>query len=186
MKTRILLVLFLIGLFLPLTVAFSEEKKSEVFGATAVTTTGTGRRVSIKIYINSYTPDEEVVQLANLLKTQGPDATLNALHKMDRGRLAPIRKTGTTVGFIRTRPTDNGGRHITMIMERPIGFVEFYRSVRSQDYPFGILEMDFDKDGKGSGTLAVAAKISFADDNSVKVENYGISPMRLMGLNALN
>ena len=184
MKRKILFVLFLIGLFFPLAVSFSEESKPEVFSATAVNTTGPAPKVSIKIYIHSYTSDEELAQLANILKTQGSDALLKAINKVERGRIAPIRKTGTDVGFVRSRPIENG-RHITMVMERPIGFAELFRGSRSTDYPFGILQMDIDKDGKGTGTLMVAAKIKFTKDNTVEVENYSIAPMRLMGLSKL-
>ena len=184
MKNKILIVWLLIAFAFPLAI-FSEDSKPETFSATAVNTTGPAPHVSLRIYITSYTPDEEVVQLANILKTQGPDALLKAINKVERGRITPLRKTGTDVGFVRSRPTENGGRHITMVMERPIAFAELWRGSRSTDYPFGILQMDVDKDGKGSGTLMVAAKIEFTKDNTVEVENYSVAPMRLMGLNKL-
>jgi hypothetical protein len=183
-KDKILLLLFLIALFVPLATVFSDEVKPEIFSATAVNTTGPSPKVSMKIYINSYTSDEEVTQLANILKTQGPDALLKAINKVERGRIAPVRKTGTDVGFVRQRMTDSG-RHITMVMERPMSFAELYRGSRSTDYPFGILQMDVDKNGKGTGTFMVAAKIKFTADNTVEVENYSVAPMRLMGLSKM-
>jgi hypothetical protein len=165
--------------------SFGDEPKPEVYSVTAVYTSGPAKTIQIKIYIRSYTPDEEVVQLATILKNEGPDALLKAIKKVERGRLAPVRKTGTDVGVVRIRPTEKGTR-ISMLMERPIGFVELYRGMRTEDYPFGILQMEIGPDGKGEGALILAAKITFTKDNQIEVENYGIQPLRLMGVSKLD
>ena len=165
-------------------ISFGADVKPEVYSASAVYTSGRARTVAVKIYVTSYTTDEEVSQLANILKSQGSDALLKAVDKMDRGKLAVVGKTGTNVGVVRSKTTDKG-TVITMVMDRPVAFAELWQNTRSTDYPFGILQMTVDKDGKGEGQLMVAAKIGFTADNTIEVESYGIQPMRLMSVRKL-
>jgi hypothetical protein len=181
MKFKISVVM--ISLFF-MSFSFAEVTKPEVYSATAVYTSGPSGTIPIKIYIKSYTSDEEVVQLATILKNEGSDALLKAINKQERGRLAPARKTGTDVGVVRMRKTEKGTT-IRMLMERPVGFMELFRNTRSTDYPFGILQMELDNEGKGEGTLVVAAKIKFTDDNTIEVESYGIQPLRLIAIHKL-
>jgi hypothetical protein len=166
-------------------ISFSADVKPEVYSATAVYTSGRARTIPVKIYISSYTTNDEVAQLANILKTQGSDALLKAIDKMDRGKLAVVGKTGTNAGVVRSRQTDQG-TVITLVMDRPVAFAELWQNTRSTDYPFGILQMTVDKDGKGEGQLMVAAKIEFTKDNTIEVESYGIQPMKLMSVRKLN
>jgi hypothetical protein len=61
-----------------------------------------------------------------------------------------------------------------------MSFVELRNQPRSTDYEFLLIEIRLDKDGKGQGKLAGAAKIDFnKESNTVEIENYGIEPVRL-------
>lgn len=157
-----------------------KKKQRETYTASAIVTSGAagGSVVSLTITIDSYTSDEEVVQLVQILKTQGPDGLAKALDKTERGRIAAVGRLGNDVNVARTFQTEKG-RVIRLLMNRPIGFVELRRSGRSRDYEFSILEMVVDEKGKGSGTILPAAKIQFNKDNQLEVENYGMDPVRL-------
>jgi len=51
---------------------------------------------------------------------------------------------------------------------------------RTMDYPFTLIEIHLDKDGKGEGKASVATKISFdKDKNQLELENYSSEPVRL-------
>ena len=64
--------------------------------------------------------------------------------------------------------------------DRYIGFNEARNQPRSIDYPFSLIEIRVDKDGKGQGKMAVATKIDFDKDKKVvQIENYGSEPVRL-------
>ena len=52
------------------------------------------------------------------------------------------------------------------------------------DYPFSVIDMQFGTDGKGEGTLSLAARIIPAGKNIV-VENYDMDIARLMVAGAL-
>jgi hypothetical protein len=164
--------------------AADEKPKPEVYSASVIPAGG-GRPVPIKIYVYGYTSDEEAQVLANALKADGPKALLKALNKTEKGRIAPVSRTGSTVGVVRVRQTDKG-RALIMLTDRPISFPELWLGSRSTDYPFGIVQLNLDEKGKGEGTIIVAAKIKFTDDNSIEVESYGIGPSRLIGVKRLD
>ena len=120
----------------------------------------------------------------------GPDALLKALEKADS--IGKITLTGR-VGFydlklIRSRRTQTG-RTIIAVGDRPIGFLEAYVSNRSRDYEFGILQLNLKRDKKGKekgeGALIYAAKVKVIEGKKIEIENYGIEPIRLMGVRKL-
>ncbi len=117
---------------------------------------------------------------ASVLKEKGPDGLVSMMEKTDDvGRLSPTGFVGSGFRFAKYRPTPNGGLHIVMVTNRPMSFGELYRSGRSTDYQFGIVVLDVDKDGKGTGKLAPICKIKFDKKNQLEIENYGQKPFRL-------
>jgi hypothetical protein len=67
-----------------------------------------------------------------------------------------------------------------LAMDRYIGIREARDQPRSIDYPFTLIEIRTDKDGKGQGKMAVATKISFDKKKKViELENYSSEPVRL-------
>jgi len=125
--------------------------------------------------------------MAAALVEGGPDALLKQLEKAKT--IGKIRLTGRA-GFydfklIRSHQTE-GGRRIYAVGDRPVGFLEVYSGSRSQDYPFGILQLDLKKNSKGreegEGALLYSAKIKVLDGNKIDVESYGIGPVKLMGV----
>jgi len=156
-----------------------DKKQREEYSATAIVSGGPGASmVSFSLLIDSFTPDDEVLKLAEILKAQGPDALAKAVDKTKRGRIAPVGRLGNDVNVARTFQTEKG-RVIRLLMNRPIGFLELRRGGRSTDYEFGIVELLLDEKGEGSGVALGAAKIKFNEKNQLEVENYGTSPIRI-------
>ena len=151
---------------------------------------GAGARANVDLYVNRYTTDEEAKTMASLLVEAGPDALLKALQKSKT--IGKIRLTGRAgwydLKIIRSHRTPTG-RRIYGVGDRPVGFLEAYAGNRSLDYPFGILQLELKTDEKGKeegeGALIYSAKIKVLDGNSIDVETYGISPIRLMGVRKL-
>ncbi len=175
----------------------ADKPRTEKFGALAYMPSGAGRAMvgvgataNVDLYVKSYTSDAEAKVLAGTLLEGGPDALLKALEKADS--IGKITLTGR-VGFydlklIRSHRTPTG-RRIIAVGDRPIGFLEAYVSNRSRDYEFGILQLNLkrDKNGKekGEGALIYAAKVKVINGKKVEIENYGIDPIRLMGVRKL-
>jgi hypothetical protein len=152
------------------------------FSATAFGDAGVmaGKSFGLDLYITAWTTDQEVKDYIAALKEKGPEGLVSAMEKTDDvGRLSPTGFVGSSFRFARYNATSNGGLHIVMVTNRPMSFGELYRSGRSTDYQFGIVVLDVDKSGKGTGKLAPICKIKFNNQNQLEIENYGQKPFRL-------
>ena len=64
--------------------------------------------------------------------------------------------------------------------DRYIGMWEAREQPRTIDYPFTLIEIRLDAEGKGVGKMAVATKIEFDKNKKQMVlENYSSEPVRL-------
>ena len=152
------------------------------FAGTAIGQAGAmaGKSFGVNVYVTGWTTDQQVQEYISVLKEKGPDGLVRAMEKSsDVGRLSPTGYVGSGFRFARYRPTANGGFHIVMVTNRPMSFGELYRGNRSTDYQFGIVVLDVDKNGKGTGTLAPVCKIKFNKKGELEIENYGMKPFRL-------
>jgi len=205
MKKLALFVGVMLVLFLPLVLVPPQPQKveakafdnSDVYSALAYLPSGAGRRMvgagataNLKVYIDSYTNDAEAKQFATTLLEQGPDQLLKALEKANRiGKVELDRHMGFfDLKLIRSRPTQDG-RRIVGVCDRPIGFLEAYAGSQSMDNKFGIVILDLKQNSKGkeegAGQLIYAAKVKVLEGNKIEVENYGVDPVKLMGVRKL-
>jgi hypothetical protein len=174
-----------------------EKPKSEKFSALAYlphgagpAMVGSGARVNVDVYLTSYTGDDEAKAMAAALLEGGSNSLLKALEKADtRGKIRLVGRAGFyDFKLIRSHAME-GGRRVYAIGDRPVGFLEMYAGSRSQDYPFGILQLDLKKNSKGreegTGALLYAAKIKVLEGNKIEVESYGVDAIRLLGVRKL-
>ena len=161
----------------------SVKMKKETYTGSIIVTGLAGGVPSamITIYIHEYTTDEEAAQLAQILKTEGQKELVKKLSKIEKGRIIIGGKTGYNFGFARSFKTETG-RIIRLATDRPIYIPEARLGSRSMDYSIGYVELNLDAEGKGNGTMIFGAKISFKEDNTLKVEQYGVQPARLMNI----
>lgn len=155
-----------------------KKKQREEYTATAIVTGGGAAMVSLSFLIDSFTPDEEVLKLAEILKSQGPDGLAKAIDKSQRGRIAPVARIGNDINIARSFQTEKG-RVIRLVSNRPLGFLELRAGGRSTDYQFSVVELILNEKGEGEGVALAAAKIKFNKDNQLEVENYGRDPIRI-------
>jgi len=131
--------------------------------------------------IESLTPDDEVVRLAGLLAESGQEAVISAMWDMDSVGWVKIGASlGYQVQIIRSLPTEDGGRIIRVVTDRPIMFYESMRGTRSKQYPFGLLELRFGPEGKGEGTLIAAAQLAFSKEGRLEIKSYGTQPFKIV------
>jgi hypothetical protein len=150
-------------------------------GATA------GKTFSLAISVQELTSDGEVDELVATLRNKGQDGLVSAMENIkDKGRVAPTGSVGTGMRLVRIRPGKDGGQHIVLATNRPISFPELYNGTRSRDYKIGIVVLDVDKDGKGTGTLSPLCKVRFNKKNELEIEHYGQKPFRLANVQRQN
>ncbi len=154
----------------------------QTYAATAFGQAGAlaGKSFGVTIYVTAWTSNQEAHNFATVLKSSGPNGLVSALEKsQDVGRLSPTGFVGSGFRIARLRPAANGESKIIMVTDRPITFGEAYNGTRSRDYQFGIVVLNIDKDGNGTGTLAPVCKIKFNKKDELEIENYGQKPLRL-------
>ena len=152
------------------------------YAATAFGQSGqvAGKSFGVTVYVEGVTGDGEIQELAATLKHKGQDGLVSALEDIkDKGRFAPTGSVGTGMRIVRIHPTKDGGQHIVLATDRPISFPELYNSTRSTNYKIGIVVLEVDKDGKGTGKFAPLCKVKFNKNGELEIENYGQKPFRL-------
>jgi hypothetical protein len=164
------------ALLMPILFAQQEEKTNkEAYSAVAIGTGGTvgGKSIPFDMRINRYATDEEIDQLAELLKEKGPDALRRALEKLDVGRINPVGSVGNQIAVARKRQIGSD-IVITLVTARNMPFIELYRGGRTTDYPFGFLRLTLNEKGEGTGQIIVAAKIRFDKKKGhYEIESFG-------------
>jgi hypothetical protein len=155
----------------------------ERFNAFAVDLGAPGRASSgqVEFVIERYSTDAERDRLLAVLKEQGPDKLLDVLQGLPRvGYFRTPNSIGYDVKFARKRPGEDGGEVITLATDRHIGFWEATNRPRTIDYPFTVVEIHMNKDGKGEGKMSLATKVMFdKNNNSIVLENYKTQPVLL-------
>jgi hypothetical protein len=131
--------------------------------------------------IESYTPDDRVQNLLDVLKRDGQDGLLKAVGKDKRGTMQIGSGIARDINEVWISPTEEG-RKIMILSERWLGFGELRRGARSVDYPFTYIELYVEDDGKAEGSLIPAARVRVKRDKTIEVENFGIYPARLANI----
>jgi len=157
--------------------------------AVSMGTVATGANAVVDIRITRWSTAQEREGLITTAVEKNQDALLRTLQKMpDHGRLSipGLRgadphnlRLGLQLRYAWTTPFE-GGHRIVLATDRYIGFEEARSQPRTVDYPFNLIEIRLDKDGKGTGKMAVATKIDFdKKKKAIVLENYSSEPVRL-------
>jgi hypothetical protein len=133
----------------------------------------------LTIRIRRWTGQEEEERLMNALREKGQNAFLEAL--LDAKAVGSI-STPTSLKYdffyAAQSALPEGGRRIMLISDRPMTPLERSSAARSRDYPFTVIELRLDKDGRGAGTLSQLVQLRLSG-NFLGVENLATSPMKL-------
>jgi len=155
--------------------AFGEDKpKPEQFSAVWAVVGGSagGKTVPIDIRINRYATDEEIKNFADILVEGGQGRLREALEKEDVGQLSATGQVGIPIAIAR-KSVQGDKTIIRIVTARTLSFAELRYSGRSVDYPFTILQLEVDREGKGAGTAIGAASIKFnKKKNTYVVESF--------------
>jgi len=135
----------------------------------------------VEIGIDRWSPHRELDTLLDALRTQGADKMLTDLQRAPRvGYIRTPDRVGWDIHFATVSPTEDGGEQIVLATDRPIRFWEAAYMTRTLRYPFTVIEIHLDKNGKGEGKMSVATKITRSKDGKTReLENYSTQPVLL-------
>lgn len=138
------------------------------------------RTSHLVVTLDRFTPDEELGKWVDAFRAGGQTAMVDAWQKDEPvvGRMRFANTLGYDIRVARLRDTETG-RKLTLVTDRPVGGFEVAHSLRSEDYPIGWVEIEIDKNGKGTGRLIPAAQLT-VKDGSLIMETFGTQPMKLV------
>jgi len=171
--------------------AVGQDKKNsgfqEVYTGTIVAMNGPSASTTFNLSIRDYTSDEDVQRYLGILAEGDQTDVLKVIRDLDLGRLSTQRSVGRNLIVVRKSQMPDGKTRIVAAFERWQTFAEVRGGYRSQDYPFGIMELILDANGKGSGTFIAACKIDLKRDKktgkyTLELENFATYPNKVMGV----
>lgn len=138
-----------------------------------------GTTANLIITVNRWTSEAEKEKLFAVLREKGQAAFLDVLQDAKRvGTIRTPQSVGYDLRLALEEPAKDGGRRILIATDRPVSFAEATDRPRTIDYPFTIIEMLIPKEGKGQGTMSVAARLVPAGRTTI-IENFDTQPVRL-------
>jgi hypothetical protein len=136
------------------------------------TSTQMGKIRQVKIIIEKLSTPEDQKVLLDAFKRSGHRGMYDALQDMSpKGRIALEGTIGNDVKYIRELPSKNG-RRFRLVTDRNLAFGELRNSTRSSEYSIGGVELTITPDGKGSGTLLPACKLTLNKQKQIDIESY--------------
>jgi hypothetical protein len=138
------------------------------------TSTQMGKIVNVNIHIEQYSTEEDRNALINAFKKSGQDGMVKVLEDMKpKGRIRfASGGVGNDIKYIMELPSEKG-RRLRLVTDRTLAFAELYQGTRSRDYTVGAIEVELTPDGKGTGTVLPACKLTVnKKKQQVEIETY--------------
>ena len=142
------------------------------------TATGTnaqmGKLVNVNIHIEQLSTVEDRSSLIEAFKKSGQDGMVKVLEDMKpKGRIRfASGGVGNDIKYIIELPSDKA-RRLRLVTDRTLAFGELYQGTRSSDYTVGAIDLELTPDGKGSGTVLPACKLTVnKKTQQVEIETY--------------
>lgn len=139
------------------------------------TSTQSGKIYDVNIIIEQFSTLEDREALIGAFKRSGQDGLVSVLEDMKpKGRIRfASGGVGNDIKYIFELPAEQGHRRLRLVTDRTLAFAELYQGTRSRDYTVGAIELDLTPDGKGSGTVLPACKLTVnKKKQQVEIETY--------------
>jgi hypothetical protein len=149
----------------------------------------TGANGILQIVLDRWSTEQE---RATLLQTvpKGQDDLVRALQKQSvKGRInipgwtgpdPQNYRLGWDLRYAWHEVLPDGGERIVIATDRQMSFREVTNNPRTTDYPFLLIQIQLNKEGKGQGKMAAFTQIRYdKKKNVMEIENYGTEPVRL-------
>jgi hypothetical protein len=163
--------------------AQSNMAKPEKFTAFAVDISNLAPRAQtspVDIEIKRWSTDAERDLLLAVFREKGQDGLLAELQKLPVvGYINTPGSLRYDLRFARQRPEAESGRMIFLMTDRYIGGWEAANRPRTIDYPFMLIQLKVDKNGRGEGSASIYTKITETRGGVIELENFANQPVML-------
>jgi hypothetical protein len=156
---------------------------SEAFTGTTVNL-NPGAGQNLRINVLKWASDAERDALLAVLKEKGDSGLGPALEKASTaGFIWDSGPLGYAVRYARKLPLAGGGERIVLVTDRPLGSWgqgAWRPSGRAAgtDYPFTLVELRLNKQGRGEGKMSLGAKVvADPDAGTITLDNYAAAPV---------
>ena len=153
----------------------------EEFNAIFANISGVGAvgAAPVTIRITRWTGDAENEKLMTVLSGSGTEALVRELQTAkSTGSIGTPQELAYDLRYARQELLDGGSRQIVLMTDRPMGPAERMSASRSRDYPVTWIEIRLDPNGRGEGTISIAARLRLLG-NVLGIEDFGTQPAKL-------
>lgn len=154
------------------------------FNAFAVSTGGpltSGVAGQVDISVTRWSTEAETERFLAALKKGGHDALIDEFE--DVKPVGVIRSPGSLgydLRYAQLEDLGDGMKRIVLATDRPMSFYETVNQPRSADYPFTLIELRINAEGRGDGKLSIASALSTSRNGKmIQVYNYDTQPIQL-------
>jgi hypothetical protein len=133
-----------------------------------------GKILNVNIHIEQFSTPDDRKALIDAFARSGQDGLVRVLEDMKpKGRVRfASGGVGNDVKYIMELPSKTG-RRFRLVTDRTLAFGELYAGTRSRDYSVGAIDLVLTPDGKGSGTVLPACKLTVdKKKQQVEIETY--------------
>ena len=186
MKHRTLLPLIVLAFVLGATAGAQQTPaaKPEEFSAnfTNIGNVGATGATPVTIRITRWTGEDDYIRLMKILEKDGNETFTRELQRMKQaGSIGVPQALAYPLLYARQVRTQDGGRKITLITDRPMTFQERTGSSYSRDYTLTWIEMTLNKEDRGEGYIVLAARLRLLGE-VLGVEDLSTQPAKLTAI----
>ena len=157
---------------------------AETFDLIATASGGPGAvgtlTVPIVVHIDRYTPAHARTVVTDALKHSGYPGFLTALREAPIAGSLTIGEQKWVIRWARQVP-GGSGRVISIVTDKPIAFIGGGKTDAKPraGYEVGVAQFTIDASGKGTGTMAAAARVKPGGETGVRIDDYAEKPVTL-------
>jgi hypothetical protein len=136
--------------------------------------------VPMVVQIDRYTPAYARTKMTDALKYNGYPGFLNALREAPVAGSLQIGDEKWTIRWARKLPSD-AGSVISIVTDKPVAFVggQAQNAKPKAGYEVAVAQFTIDASGKGTGTMAAAARVKPGGETGVRIDDYAEKPVKL-------
>ena len=171
---RIALMVSLFPLFAGISTTVEAQERMTIQATAMGTSTQMGKMFNVNIHIDQFSTPDDRKALIDAFARSGQDGFVDALQDMKpKGRVRfSSGGVGNDIKYIIELPSEKG-RRLRLVTDRNLAFGELYNSTRSKDYSVGAIELILTPDGKGSGTVLPACRLTVdKKKKQIEIETY--------------